>query len=302
MISTENSQMAEAIRDDIAACAPISIGGVTLVVRDLDRMTRFYREVVGLESIVQEGATLHLGVDGRILISLRQDPDALPNSPRSAGLYHIAFLLPSRDDLGAWTRHVLRLRIRLTGASDHLVSEAIYLTDPEGNGVEIYADRPSSTWTRIQQVIQMGAGPLDLGELSRSTTSVWNGMPAGSTVGHVHLQVGDVDSADAFYGKLLGFKINAAAPTVSFYSTGGYHHQLAGNIWQSAGAGIRREGTTGLAEVELLLRDSETLASVISHLTDAGRPPQDEEGRLVIFDPWNVRFRLTSVAAPPVTR
>ncbi|WP_082065919.1 MULTISPECIES: VOC family protein [Agrobacterium] len=302
MISTENSQMAEAIRDDIAACAPIRIGAVTLGVRDLDRVTRFYREVMGLEPIAQEGATLHLGVDGRILISLRHDPDALPNSPRSAGLYHIAFLLPSRDDLGAWVRHVLRLRIRLTGASDHLVSEAVYLTDPEGNGVEIYADRPSSTWTRIQQVIQMGAGPLDLGELSRSTTLDWNGMPAVGTVGHVHLQVGDIGSADSFYGKLLGFKINAAAPTVSFYSTGGYHHQLAGNTWQIAGAGIRREGTTGLAEVELLLRDSETLATVTSRLTDAGKPPQDEEGHLVISDPWNIRLRLTLADTTRVAR
>ncbi|KAA6474077.1 VOC family protein [Agrobacterium sp. ICMP 7243] len=296
MISKDNSQAAEPTRDDIAARAPIGIGGVTLIVRDLDHMTRFYREVVGLEPIAQEGATFHLGVYGRILISLRHDPNALPNSPRSAGLYHIAFLLPSRGDLGAWVRHVLQLRVRLTGASDHLVSEAIYLTDPEGNGVEVYADRPSSTWTRIQQVIQMGAGPLDLGELSRSTTLDWNGMPEGGTVGHVHLQVGDVATADSFYGALLGFKINAAAPTVSFYSTGGYHHQLAVNTWQSAGAGIRREGTAGLAEVELLLRDSETLATVTTHLADAGKLSLDEKGHLVIFDPWNIRLRLTSAA------
>ncbi|MEK1930544.1 MAG: VOC family protein, partial [Pararhizobium sp.] len=224
-------------------------------------------------------------------------PDALPNSPRSAGLYHVAFLLPSRNDLGAWVHHALRSGTRLAGASDHLVSEAVYLSDPEGNGVEIYADRPSSTWKRIQEVIQMGAGPLDLRELSKSTTLTWNGMPAGGTIGHVHLQVGDVGSADSFYGELLGFRINAAAPTVSFYSTGGYHHQLAGNTWQSAGAGVRRGGTAGLAEVELLLRDSGTLTAITSRLTDAGKLPRDEEGSLTILDPWNIRLGLTCAPA-----
>lgn len=297
MISTENSKMSEPIRDDIAACAPIRIGGVTLVVRDLDRATRFYRDVLGLQPISQEGATLHLGVDGCVLISLLHDPDALPNSPRSVGLYHIAFLLPSRNDLGAWVQHATSLGTRFTGASDHFVSEAVYLKDPEGNGIEVYADRPSSAWTRIQEVIQMGTGPLDLGELSRSTTLCWIGMPAGSTVGHVHLQVGDVGSADSFYGTLLGFKINAAAPTVSFYSTGGYHHQIAGNTWQSAGAGTRPAGTTGLGEVQLLLRDSETLAAITSRLTVAGKPPRDEEGPLVIVDPWNIQLRLTFLPA-----
>ncbi|CAN7353142.1 VOC family protein [Bosea sp. LjRoot9] len=302
MILAENSQMAGPARDDIAACAPIRIGGVTLVVRDLDRVTRFYRDVIGLEPIVRDGHTLHLGVHGRVLISLRHDPYALPNVPQSAGLYHIAFLLPSRNDLAAWVHHALRLGTRLAGASDHLVSEAIYLSDPEGNGVEIYADRPSSTWKRIQEVIQMGAGPLDLRELSQSTTLAWNGLPAGSTIGHVHLQVGDVRSADSFYGTLLGFKINAAAPTVSFYSTGGYHHQLAGNTWQSGGAGARLEDTTGLAEVELLLRDSETLAAIALRLANAGKPALVDEGHLTAFDPWNVRLSLTNAPEAPGPR
>ncbi|MER8844495.1 VOC family protein [Mesorhizobium australicum] len=293
MILTGNLQMAEPTRDDIVASAPIRIGGVTLVVRDLERTSRFYRDVVGLEPIGKEGHALHLGLDGRVLLSLRHDPDALANPPQSAGLYHIAFLLPSRNDLGAWVNHAHRTGIRLAGASDHVISEAVYLADPEGNGIEIYADRPSSSWKRIQEVIQMGVGPLDLQELSRSTTLTWNGMPAGGTVGHVHLQVGDIGSADSFYGELLGFKINAAAPTVSFYSTGGYHHQLAGNTWQSAGAGVRGEGTAGLAEVELLLRDSATLAAITTRLTDSDKPPLDEGRSLSIFDPWNIRLSLT---------
>jgi catechol 2,3-dioxygenase len=183
----------------------------------------------------------------------------------------------------------------LAGASDHVISEAVYLSDPEGNGIEVYADRPSSTWKRIQEVIQMGVGPLDLQELSQSTTLIWNGMPAGGTIGHVHLQVGDIGSADSFYGELLGFKINAAAPTVSFYNTGGYHHQLAGNTWQSAGAGVRAEGTAGLAEVELLLSDSATLAAIASRLVDVDKPPLEGGQSLSISDPWNIRLSLTCV-------
>jgi catechol 2,3-dioxygenase len=183
--------------------------------------------------------------------------------------------------------------MRFTGASDHLVSDAIYLTDPEGNGIEICADRPSSRWTRIQGVIQMGGGRLDLDELSRSTTLIWNGMPADGTIGHVHLKMGDVRSADWFYGELLGFKVNATIPTARFYSTGGYHHQIAGNLWHSAGAGARPEGTTGLAEFELLLSDSEALAAIAVRLTDAGKSPLVDEGRLTTFDPWNIRLRMT---------
>ncbi|NTF52789.1 VOC family protein [Agrobacterium rhizogenes] len=292
MTSVEN--LANPTRDNTAVNAPIRIGSITLAVRDLDRATRFYRDVVGLEQIIQDGRTLHFGLENRVLISLQHDPEAAINSSRSAGLYHVAFLLPSRSDLSAWLRHALRLGVRLDGASDHLVSEAIYMLDPEGNGVEIYADRPSSSWTRIQEVIQMGSGPLALGELSRSTNLSWNGMPPGGTIGHVHLQVGDLGSADSFYGQLLGFKINAAVPTARFYSTGGYHHQIAGNIWQSSGAAARRPGTTGLVEVELLVRDQQNLTAMASRLSDAGKPPHDDEQGPITFDPWNIRLRLTA--------
>jgi catechol 2,3-dioxygenase len=302
MFSAGKTQAGEFVRDDIVGRASIRIGRVTLVVRDLDRAVRFYRDVIGLEPISEVGHTCLLGVGGRVLISLRHDPQAAPNSPRNAGLYHIAFLVPSRNHLGAWVHHAIRLGTRFAGASDHLVSEAVYLTDPEGNGIEVYADRPSSAWTRIQEVIQMGAAPLDLIELSRSSTFTWNGMPAEGTIGHVHLQVGDVSSADSFYGGLLGFTINAMVPTARFYSTGGYHHQIAGNTWQSAGAGPRPERRTGLADVELLLRDSEALAMIASRLTDAGKPPQDDEGQLVTFDPWNIRLGLTHAPAALGTR
>jgi catechol 2,3-dioxygenase len=293
MISAEKPQVADTGLDDIVARAPIRIGSVILLVRDLDRVARFYRDVIGLEQIVRDGHTLHLGVEGRVLISLRHDPNAAPNSPHGAGLHHIAFLLSSRNDLGAWVRHALRLGTRFTGASDHLVSEAIYLNDPEDNGIEIYADRASSTWPRIRDVIQMGSTPLELGELAMSTTRTWSGMPADGTIGHIHLRVGDVHFSDQFYGELLGFKINATVPTARFYATGGYHHQIAGNLWHSAGAGTRPEGTAGLAEFELLLSEPETVAAIAVRLTDAGRPSLVNEGRLITFDPYNIRLRMT---------
>jgi len=239
------------------ASAPVEIGRVALTVRDIDRTAAFYETVIGLRPIAAEGGLRTLGAGGRVLLELRADPAAGPVNPREAGLFHTAFLLPSRADLGAWLVHVAGARVALQGASDHLVSEAIYLADPEGNGIEVYVDRPREDWPREGGRIRMVTEPLDLHALAAAARSPWEGAPEGTVVGHVHLQVGDVAEAEAFYHGRLGFDIVTHYPGAAFFGTGGYHHHLAANVWNSRGAGKRSEGAAGLAGVELLAAPGE---------------------------------------------
>lgn len=229
--------------------APISIGRVTLVVRDLPKVIDFYQRVLGLvpQTASGEGVTLLAG--NTPLIELRQDR-AARSFPQEAGLFHNAFLLPNQSDLGDWVDHAAGLGLQLEGASDHLVSEALYLRDPEGNGIEIYWDRPRTDWARTGDQIAMDTLRLDLGGLPRG--GGWRSMPEGSVIGHVHLQVGDVAAADRFFIDDMGLTRTFAYPTAGWYGAGGYHHHLAGNVWNSRGAGQRSLGAAGLAELELL--------------------------------------------------
>ena len=191
----------------------LRIGTVVLTVHDLDRVGRFYREVVGLRELGRDGDILRLGTGTTVLIELRRDAQARFRSPRDAGLFHTAFLLPSRADLGRWTRHAARERFPIEGVADHGVSEAIYLSDPEGNGIEIYSDRPRDTWAWSGGTIAMRTDPLDTDALMRDAgPTAWDGVPEGSTVGHVHLQVGAIAPAEAFYEGVLGVPLTARYP------------------------------------------------------------------------------------------
>ena len=282
---------------ELLALSPIRIGRVVLVVRDLDAMAGFYRHAIGLAVLGRGERELQLGAGGPVLLTLRHDPEAVLASRNGAGLYHTAFLLPERADLGAWLAHVGGQAVVIDGASDHLVSEAVYLTDPEGNGIEVYADRPSSTWYSPGRCPEMAVMPLDAPGLLRAAAERrWRGMPDAGCIGHVHLRVGDVAAADAFYAGLLGFDRNPFAPTAHFYSTGGYHHQIGANCWQSRGAPPRREGTTGLVEVQLVHRDPAVLGSSRSRLAAAGRPLHHDGRDLVVTDPGGVAVRLTPPA------
>lgn len=266
------------------ASAPVEIGRVALTVRDAGSVAAFYETVIGLRPLGSGGGVHRLGAGGRVLVELRADPAARPVDPREAGLFHTAFLLPSRADLGAWLVHAAGARVPLQGASDHLVSEAIYLADPEGNGIEVYVDRPREDWPREGGRIRMATEPLDLSALAASARTPWSGAPEGTVVGHVHLQVGDVARAEAFYAGSLGFDLVTRYPGAAFFGSGGYHHHLAANVWNSRGAGPRSGGAAGLAEVELLAApgDHDRLAAA---LAEAG-------GR----DPWGTPV---SVAAKP---
>lgn len=267
------------------ASAPMEIGRVRLTVKDLTRVADFYARALGLEKLSSDRAEVTLGAGNKALVELRADPVARERSPREAGLFHTAFLMPTRADLGAWVHHASETRLPVQGASDHLVSEAIYFADPEGNGIEIYADRPRSGWTNPDGSIKMATDPLDIPDLAGAAKAPWKGAPAGSVVGHVHLQVGNVPEAEAFYSKTLGFEIMAHYPGAAFYGSGGYHHHLATNIWNSRGAGKREPGT-GLAAVEILA-DAAELAAIAKR----------SGGGSTLQDPWGTEIILTGKAA-----
>jgi catechol 2,3-dioxygenase len=248
-----------------AATTPISVSRVGLKARDADALSLYYQTVVGLQEISRDGETITLGARGRPLLVIEADKAARPDDPRGAGLFHTAFLLPSRADLGRWLKHAAAKNIRLDGASDHLVSEALYLTDPEGNGIEIYADRPKETWRRSGNDIAMATQRLDLQNVMASVPerdAGWTGAPENSVVGHVHLRVGDPRVAEDWWNKEMGFDTMAKyGPSAVFLSSGGYHHHIGANTWHSAGAGRREAGRTGLSWVELRSSDASAASS-----------------------------------------
>ena len=233
--------------------APVNIGAVSLTVRDLATVSAFYESVVGLQPITATATERHLGAGGTVLLKLIEDKAAKPASPGSAGLFHTAFLLPTREDLAMWTNHAVENHHPVSGASDHLVSEAIYLDDPEGNGIEIYRDRDPSEWTREGSLVKMATLALDFPSLMQSIAgknAKWKGAPEGTRVGHIHLKVGNTEEAEAFYQGVLGFDVMTHYPGAAFLATGGYHHHLGANVWTSRGAS-RREPALGLAAFEL---------------------------------------------------
>lgn len=291
-MATPASSRPQAGSDRVLAEAPYRIGAVTLAVRDLDALTRFYRDIIGLGILSETESAVQLGTGDATRLVLRRDPNARSRDPREAGLFHTAFLLPDRSDLGAWLLHAERHGIALTGGADHLVSEAVYLDDPEGNGIEIYVDRPASAWPRASDgSVVMRNERLDQAGIVGAATRPWSAMPAAACVGHVHLQVGDLGAAERFYANLLGFDVMCRYPGALFLGSGGYHHQLAGNVWNSRGAAVRSEGRTGLAEVVLLV-DRPTLASTGDRLREADAPLGADDGALVVRDPWGMALRL----------
>ena len=273
--------------------APIRIGAVRLKVRDLDTVSSFYQTVLGLSPIETGDGRVTLGTGETPLLQLVGDPALAPHDPRQAGLFHTAFLMPTRADLARWVAHVAEARVPLQGASDHIVSEALYLADSEGNGIEVYADRPVSDWHGESGEIRMSTDPLDVPDLLKSAKgTAWSGFPEGGSIGHVHLQVGDTAEADRFYRDVLGLDIAARYPGASFYGGGGYHHQLAGNVWNSRRAGKRIDGMAGLDAVEILVRDAAALASIAARANSAGTLTTNDAGGLTLHDPWGTAITL----------
>jgi catechol 2,3-dioxygenase len=276
------------------------MGPVTLRVSDLDRVGGFYATAVGLVEIERAPGTATLGTpDGTPLLHLVEDRAAASAPSNAAGLFHTAFLLPSRKELARWLRHVAGMDLNV-GAGDHLVSEAFYLNDPDGNGIEVYADRPRSTWQVEGKAIAMDTLAVDVHGILRELEAgaePWEGVPNGTTVGHVHLRVSDIPQARAFYEGIVGFDVvNESYPSALFVSAGGYHHHLGLNVWQSRGGPHARRGTLGLESVAVLLPDAAALAALGERLRSAGYEVHARNGKIVTHDPSGI---VLAFAAEP---
>ena len=280
-------------RSPVLAAAPHRIGTVALVVHDLDAVATFYEEVLGLQPLERSPDSARLGTGSTALLELVREPLARRRSPREAGLFHTAFLLPGRAELGAWIGFATQRRIAVQGAADHAVSEAISLADPEGNGIEIYADRPADEWPATATGYRMPSDPLNVeAVLAAAGGRRWQGFPDGGTVGHIHLQVGAIAPAESFYGGLLGFDLTCRYPGGSFFGSGGYHHQLATNIWNGRDAPPRLEPVTGLLRFELLARDRFVVDATAQRLAAASVATTSLDGGLAVQDPWGTRLHL----------
>jgi len=266
------------------------VGVITLTVSDLQRSIAFYTKTLGFAMLQQAGPDVILGIAGTPLLLLHELSGARPwPTDAVTGLYHFAILLPTRADLGRWLRHYLTLGYPLPGQGDHLVSEALYLRDPDDHGIEVYRDRPRAEWRWNNGQVQMAADPVDIrGLLEEAAKSgePWAGLPAGTTIGHIHLQVGDIALAEAFYHGVLGFDVVAQLPMALFVSAGGYHHHVGMNTWHSRGAAPAPEDTANLRFFTLALPTEEARAAVVARLAAAGISSQAVDDLIVVRDPW----------------
>jgi catechol 2,3-dioxygenase len=283
-----------------ATRAPVHISAVGMRVRDLDRVTTYYRDVVGLTVQKHTRQVAILGIGGVPLLELIHKADVLPDDPREAGLYHMAFLMPTRADLASWILHAAKNGVPFTGASDHDVSEAIYLDDPEGNGVEVYSDRPREKWHRDGKLIFQKTDPLDIDAIIREVdpaTATYPSAPEGLRIGHIHLRVGNVARAEAFYYSALGLDVTRRRTGATFLSSGGYHHHVAVNVWHSDGAATRNGKRAGLDWFAMEINDQSTMDGVKKRLDAAGVTIDPIPGGFAATDPWGTSIRFTSAEA-----
>jgi catechol 2,3-dioxygenase len=263
------------------------MGPVELSVSDLDRSLDYWRNVVGLRVLERDDGRASLGTDTEV-VRFVEEQGAKPADGHT-GLYHVAFLLPDRASLARWLAHAARDRVQLEGLSDHAVSEAIYLRDPDRHGIEIYADRPRELWEgRVFE--QMTTVPLDvdglLGELDDPATEPFEGLPDGTTVGHVHLRVADVPATVEFYRDVLGMGLMAQlGPMAAFLSAGGYHHHIGGNTWESRGAPPAPPGSATLRHATIVVPDSDELERVAGRVAGSGQEPETRDDGVLVRDP-----------------
>jgi catechol 2,3-dioxygenase len=281
-------------------------GVISLSVASLKRSLAFYTDALGFGVLEQSASDAVLGAAGTPLLILKEETGALPWMVDNAtGLYHFAILLPTRADLGRWVRHFITRNYPPPGQGDHIVSEALYLRDPDGHGIEVYRDRPREGWVWTNGTVKMGGGPVDVrGMIAEANVAglPWTGLPAGTIIGHIHLQVGDIKQAEAFYHDILGFDIVAGMGSALFVSAGGYHHHLGLNIWHSQGANPAPEGTATLRFYTLSLPTDEARAAVVARLAAAGIAYEVKGTTVVLRDPWqNTIILHTGVIADAKT-
>ena len=271
------------------------MGPVELTVADLGRSLDYYEGSIGLRVRERDDGRAVLGGDSDLLV-LREVPGAQP-APRSTGLFHFALLVPERPALASWLAHAIRDRVELTGVSDHFVSEALYLRDPDLHGIEIYADRPRETWEG--QTERLTTEPLDLqsllGELDDPDTDRFDGLSDGTVMGHVHLQVADIPETLRFYRDVLGFDLMASYGNQAlFLAAGGYHHHVGANTWNSAGASPPPEGAAALRLATVVVPDERARDEVVARVAEAGQNVEETSAGSVVRDPSGNRLLLAA--------
>ena len=261
------------------------LGAVELTVTDLDRSVSFYEEAIGLRTHRRDEGRAALGAGGEDLLVLVEDTDARP-AGRHAGLYHFALLHPSREELARAAARLGRTRTPIQGASDHGISEAIYLPDPDGNGIELAADRPKEQWPDLS-VMSGGPAPLDLNALLESVADEepQEFVHEDAIIGHLHLHVGDLDESTRFYVQVVGFEIMTYLPSAVFVAAGGYHHHVGFNTWRGPGVPPAPDGTVGLRHFTVVLRDDTELAALRARAEAAGVDVEETAEGVVLRDP-----------------
>ena len=271
------------------------VGQVNLNVQNLDRALAFYQDVIGFKVLARSGRAAALSADGKTaLLILEQPEDVVPKRGRTTGLYHFALLLPTRTDLARIVLHFARIGLRF-GHSDHLVSEALYLSDPDGNGIEVYRDRDPAEWNWKAGEVEMAVDPLDFRDLLTAADGrPWDGLPAGTLIGHIHLHVAELGAAERFYANGLGFEVvNRYGGQALFLSTGGYHHHIGLNTWNGVGAPRPPENSVGLRSYTLVYPDEAARERAVEHLRKLGEHVAEDGGMYAATDPSGHRILLT---------
>jgi catechol 2,3-dioxygenase len=266
------------------------IGAVQLAVTDLVRARRFYEGLLGLSALPAQENSIALAAGGPpALLLLTGQPGTRRRPPRTTGLYHIAIHLPHRADLGRALLHLSQARYPLQGAADHLVSESLYLTDPDGNGLELYVDRPREQWDRQNGQVRMGTEPLDVDSLVLAAEQAgrpWEGMPRETRIGHVHLQVHDLEQTEAFYRRLLGLNLTLRFGSGAlFFAAGGYHHHVGANTWASRNAPPPPPDTAGLRHFTLVVPTRTGWERLTARLEANDVPVAERPDGLFLQDP-----------------
>ncbi|MGH7616623.1 MAG: VOC family protein [Gemmatimonadaceae bacterium] len=269
------------------------LGRVRLQVADLDRSIAYYENVIGFRVIERAGSVASLGAGNSVIVELHERPGATHITRRGQiGLYHFAILLPNRAALGRFVKHLAAIG-EYAGMSDHFVSEAVYLQDPDGLGIEVYADRPRSAWRAENNQLAMSSIPLDVPSLvAEAGDEPWQGAPEGTVLGHVHLYVRDLDDAASFYHEGLGFdKVVWSYPGALFMSAGGYHHHLGTNTW-AASAPLAGEDDARLLEWEILVPDATSVRATGESLESRGFTVTRDDGSIAARDAWGTQVRV----------
>lgn len=263
------------------------VGQVNLKVESLERSLSFYKEVIGFKVLSQTERTAQLTADGRtVLLSIEQPDDVIPLQGRTTGLYHFALLLPTRTDLAHIVQHFSRLQIEL-GASDHLVSEALYLSDPDGNGIEIYRDRAPSEWNWNNDQVEMTVDPLNFQDLLHGVEpQAWQALPADTVMGHIHLHVAELSKTEEFYVHGLGFDVvSRYGAQALFISTGKYHHHIGLNTWNGVGAPKPPDNSVGLKSFTIIYPSEAAREQAALNLKNIGASVVEDNGALATVDP-----------------